>query len=45
MSGAPRGGGKEVDKETLRRQYDRDLRSAELSLQPQWEDVTAAAQF
>ena len=30
---------------TLRRQYDRDLRSAELSLQPQWEDVTAAAQF
>ncbi|XP_065572915.1 uncharacterized protein LOC136035222 [Artemia franciscana] len=30
---------------TLRRQYDRDLRNAELSLQPQWEDVTAAAQL
>ena len=30
---------------TLRRQYDRDLRNAELSLQPQWEDVMAAAQL
>ena len=30
---------------TLRRQYDRDLNNAEMSLQPRWEDVTTAAQL
>ena len=32
-------------KHTLRRQYDRDLKKANISLTPQWEDITAAAQL
>ena len=32
-------------KHTLPRQYDRDLKEANISLTPQWEDITAAAQL
>jgi len=32
-------------KRTLQRQYDRDLKEANISLTPKWEDITAAAQL